>query len=276
MSAGDMDLGSAGLLMVPNTSDVLGGGKQGVLYLVNTNNMGHFNASTDNVVQEFQAIYRKRASHIHGAPMYYNSDQKEHTTYNWGENDVLREFLFNPTTGLLNTTPIATSTMTAPVTNNDGAMPGGFLSISANGNQNGILWASTPYKDDAVVKTVQGVLYAFNADTLALLWSDKNNDARDEVGNFAKYVPPVVANGKMYIATFGPVGTADGSGALVCYGLLKPELTVNVANATMTAGAALPALTGTVSGLQNGDAVGTTINVAYSTTATSASPAGTY
>ena len=57
--------------------------------------------------------------------------------------------------------------MTAPVTNNDGAMPGGFLSISANGNSNGILWASTPYNGDAVVKTVQGVLYAFNADTLS-------------------------------------------------------------------------------------------------------------
>jgi hypothetical protein len=276
MNTGDFDLGSSGVLLIPNTSYVLGGGKQGVLYLANTNGMGGFNTSSDKVQQEFQAIYGKGTSHIHGGPVYFDSDQNGPTTYIWGENDVLREFLFNPTTGLLNTTPIATSTMTAPVTNNDGAMPGGFLSISANGNQNGILWASTPYNDDAVVKTVQGVLYAFNADTLALLWSDKNNDARDEVGNFAKYVPPVVANGKMYIATFGPVGTADGSGALVCYGLLKPELTVNVANATMTAGAALPALTGTVSGLQNGDAVGTTINVAYSTTATSASPAGTY
>ena len=60
------------------------------------------------------------------------------------------------------------------------------------------------------------------------------------------------------------------------YGLLKPELTVNVANATMTAGAALPALTGTVTGLQNGDTLGDQINVTYSTTATSSSPAGTY
>ena len=276
MNTGDFDLGSSGVLLIPNTSYVLGGGKQGVLYLANTNGLGGFNTSSDKVQQEFQAIYGKGTSHIHGGPVYFDSDQNGPTTYVWGENDVLREFLFNPTTGLLNTTPLATSTMTAPVTNNDGAMPGGFLSISANGNQNGILWASTPYNDDAVVKTVQGVLYAFNADTLALLWSDKTNDARDEVGNFAKYVPPVVANGKMYIATFGPVGTADGSGALVCYGLLKAELTVNVANATMTAGAALPALTGTVSGLQNGDTLGTTINVAYSTTATSASPAGTY
>ena len=276
MNSGDMDLGSSGLLLIPNTSYVLGGGKQGILYLANTSAMGEFNASTDQVQQEFQAVYGQGTSHIHGGPVYFNSDQNGPTTYLWGENDVLRGFLFNATTGLLTTTPFATSTMTAPVTNNDGAMPGGFLGVSANGQSNGIVWASTPYNANAVVTTVQGVLYAFNADTLNLLWSDKTNDARDEVGNFAKYVPPLVANGKLYMATFGPLGTTDGSGALVVYGLLQAPLTINVANATMTAGAALHTFTGTVTGLVNGDTLGTTIIVTYSTTATSSSPAGTY
>jgi hypothetical protein len=276
MNAGDLDLGSAGLMLIPNTTYALGGGKQGVLYLADTNGLGKFNAGADQVRQEFQAVYGVGTSHIHGTPVYFDSDLNGPTTYVWGENDVLRGFIFNPTTGLLNTTPFATSTMTAPVTNNDGAMPGGFLAITANQNTNGILWASTPYNGNAVHQSVQGVLYAFNADTLQVLWSDKTNDARDEIGMFAKYVPPLVANGKLYMATFGAVGTNDGSGALVVYGLLKPDLTVNVANASMTAGAALPTFTGTVTGLQNGDTVGTTINVAYSTTATSASPTGTY
>ena len=276
MNTSDLDLGSSGLLLIPNTSYVLGGGKQGVLYLADTNGMGEFNASSDQVRQEFQAVYGVGTSHIHGAPVYFNSDQNGPTTYVWGENDVLRGFLFNATTGLLNTTPFAKSTMTAPVTNNDGAMPGGFLAISANGQSNGILWASTPYNGNAVVTTVQGVLYAFNADTLSLLWSDKTNDARDEIGNFAKYVPPLVANGKLYMATFGPLGTNDGSGALVIYGLLKPELTISVANANMTAGSALPTFTGTVTGLQNGDTLGNQVVVTYGTTATSSSPAGTY
>jgi hypothetical protein len=48
------------------------------------------------------------------------------------------------------------------------------------------------------------------------------------------------------------VGNTDGSGNLVVYGLLQ-QLTVTVANATMTVGGALPALTGTVTGLVNGD-----------------------
>ena len=56
--------------------------------------------------------------------------------------------------------------MTAPATNNYGAMPGGFLSVSANGDKNGIVWASTPYNGDAVHQSVQGVLYAFDAATL--------------------------------------------------------------------------------------------------------------
>ncbi len=275
LNSGDMDLGSSGLLLIPNTTYVLGGGKQGVLYLVNTAAMGEFNASADNVQQEFQAIYGVGTSHVHGTPVYLNSDVNGPTTYVWGENDVLRAFQFNTTTGLLATTPFAKSTMTAPATNNDGAMPGGFLTVSANGNSNGIVWASTPYNGDASNQSIQGVLYAFNADTLAPLWTDKTNDARDEIGMFAKYVPPLVANGKVYVPNFGPVGNTDGSGNLVVYGLLN-QLTVAVANATMTAGSALPTLTGTVTGLANGDTLGTTIVVTYSTTATSSSPAGTY
>jgi Bacterial Ig-like domain (group 3)/MBG domain (YGX type)/PQQ enzyme repeat len=275
MNSGDMDLGSSGLLLIPNTNYVLGGGKEGVLYLVDTTAMGEFNASSDQVRQEFQAVYGVGTSHIHGGPVYFNSDANGPSTYVWGENDVLRGFEFNTTTGLLTTTPFAKSTMTAPATNNDGAMPGGFLAVSANGNSNGILWASTPYNGNAVHVSVQGVLYAFNADTLSLLWTDKTSDARDEIGMFAKYVPPVVANGKVYVPNFGPVGNTDGSGNLVVYGLL-PQLTVAVANATMTVGAALPPLTGTVTGLVNGDTLGTTIAVAYSTTASSSSPAGTY
>jgi hypothetical protein len=275
MNAGDLDLGSSGLLLIPNTHYVLGGGKRGVLYLADETAMGGFSASTDNVRQEFQAVYGVGTGHIHGGTVYFDSDANGPTTYLWGENDVLRGFLFNSTTGLLTTTPFATSTMTAPATNNDGSMPGGFLSISADGNRNGILWASTPYNGNAAYHPIQGVLYAFNADTLSLLWTDKTNDARDEIGMFAKYVPPVVANGKVYVPNFGPVGNTDGSGNLVAYGLLQP-LTVTVANATMVANSALPALTGTVTGLVNGDTLGTTIVVTYNTTATSSSPAGTY
>ncbi len=275
LNAGDQDLGASGLLLLPNTNYVLGGGKQGVLYLVDTNAMGEFNSSSDQVRQEFQAVYGRGTSHIHGAPVYFNSAVNGPSVYVWGENDVLRGYAFNESTGLLSTTPFAKSTMTAPVTNNNGAMPGGFVSVSANGTKDAIVWGSTPYNDDAVMRPVQGVLYAFDAETLQLLWSDKLQDSRDEIGRFAKYCPPLVANGKVYMATFGPLGTTDGSGGLVVYGLL-PTLTIRVADVTAPQGAPIPPLTGTVSGLVNGDTVGGSVVVSYGTTASSTSDPGTY
>src|SRR5207244_10363443 len=42
---GDVDLGSAGLLLIPGTSLALSGGKQGFLYLVNRDNMGGLTSS---------------------------------------------------------------------------------------------------------------------------------------------------------------------------------------------------------------------------------------
>jgi hypothetical protein len=64
-------------------------------------------------------------------------------------------------------------------------------------------------------KTVKGTLRAFDARDLNVeLWtSDKNPDGDDRLGDFAKFCPPIVANGKVYVATF--------SRELVVYGLLE-------------------------------------------------------
>jgi hypothetical protein len=64
-------------------------------------------------------------------------------------------------------------------------------------------------------KTVKGTLRAFDARDLNVeLWnSDKNPDGEDRLGSFAKFCPPVIVNGKVYMATF--------SRELVVYGLLK-------------------------------------------------------
>ncbi|MDR3737298.1 MAG: pectinesterase family protein, partial [Acidobacteriaceae bacterium] len=53
-------------------------------------------------------------------------------------------------------------------------------------------------------------------------------------------------------------------------------LTVTVANATKAYGAALPSFTSTATGLVNGDALGATVTVAYTTTATASSAVGSY
>ena len=105
LSAGDQDLASGGILLVPNPNNpgqsqyILGGGKEGVLYLTNPNNLGEFNASEDQVTQEFQAIYGYGTSQYHGTPIYFNSAANGPTTYVWGENDYLRGYHFNPPAG---------------------------------------------------------------------------------------------------------------------------------------------------------------------------------
>ena len=96
-------------------------------------------------------------------------------------------------------------------------MPGAFLSVSANGRATGtgILWASLPKQGDAIAALVPGLLRAFDAANIGKeLWNSAQV-ASDDVGIFAKFVPPTIANGKVYLATF--------SGRLNVYGLLPGD-----------------------------------------------------
>jgi hypothetical protein len=75
----------------------------------------------------------------------------------------------------------------------------------ANLNENDILWAALPLHDDAWVDIVRGALRAFeitpDGKTLTPIWTSYCAEPNDNF-NFAKYVPPTVANGKVYLATF--------------------------------------------------------------------------
>ena len=194
LSQYDLDLGVSGPLLIPNTSRVINGSKTGWVYVMNTATMGHLVASNAQLPQTAQLTQ----GHIHGSPVYYPYATQGPLVYMWSENDVLRGYLFNGST--LGTTPTTQSSFSAPP-----GMPGGFLSISANGSTpgTGILWASIPVSLDAENAVVPGVLRAFNASNLSTeIWDSQQNPTRDGVGLFAKYVAPTVANGKVYLATF--------------------------------------------------------------------------
>jgi hypothetical protein len=190
LNASDVDLGSGGPVLIPGTPPyIVGGGKQGLLYLVNTTTgkMGETNATTDQVQQEFQAD-----NGLWGSPVFWNN-----TLYVWGKNDSLKAFTYNPTTQKFNTTPASASSVKTP----SGDDPCGALSVSANGAGNGIVWATIPL-GDPVHATVPGKMYAFDATNVGKeLWDSGQNALRDNYGNFAKFVPPTVVNGKVYIAT---------------------------------------------------------------------------
>lgn len=83
--------------------------------------------------------------------------------------------------------------------------PGGMLAVSANGSApgTGVVWASHNLVGDANQATRPRILRAYNAaDLTQEIWNGYQNQARDDYGNFAKCNIPVVANGKVYVATF--------------------------------------------------------------------------
>lgn len=207
LNAGDTDLGASGVLGIPGTNLIVGGGKEGKLYLINTANMGHYNAGADPVLQEFQAVHSRGSSgHLHGAPVYWNGPSGPHI-YLWGENDFARAYPFYPASGnapaYFGTTASSVGPDYSPALTSVYGMPGGFLSLSANGAQNGIIWATTPYDGDSIHAVVNGIFRAYDATNLSKeLWNSKQVPSRDDLGLFAKYNPPTIANGKVYLPTF--------------------------------------------------------------------------
>jgi hypothetical protein len=88
-------------------------------------------------------------------------------------------------------------------------MPGGMLSVSANGTKphSGVVWATLPAKDWPTTGPYAGRLYAFDAENLAWLWDAGWG------GNLAHWVPPTIAEGRIFQAT---------NEYLIAYGLCDP------------------------------------------------------
>ena len=241
---GDTDLGSGGPVLLPGNR-LVGGGKQGKLYVLNTEDMraaqnppkpgdppvegsdgfqAFFNTWHNNsaevvcsrpsvitsshcyVPHNFYANGELFGPNIHGGPLYWDAANPAYGfLYAMPEKDVLRAYKFHHATHTLDTSVSAVSKVRSP----DG-MPGSHLSLSANGSANGIIWASVP-KMDGQWDIVPGVLMAFDARTLAELWQDDDNIA------FAKFTPPTVAGGKVFRPTF--------ANKLIVYGLRNfPEI----------------------------------------------------
>lgn len=237
----DEDLGAASPTLLPD-GRLVGGGKDGNFYLLDPSQMDTA-GSRACLIQQFLAsrgpgsraqifVNGKEISthHIHGSPVVYDSPEHGLLVYVWGENDVLRVYRYDAAThsfpGQPNKrnqpgNPQARGTVFASNDINQRlGMPGGMLSLSANGQLPGtaILWASFPPFLNANQQVVDGELIAYNAsqfdsqNRLVMLWRSHQNPSRDDYGKFAKFCCPTIANGKVYQATF--------SNKLNVYGLL--------------------------------------------------------
>jgi hypothetical protein len=200
LNSQDLDFGSSGPSLVPGTAFVFMAGKEGRAYVTNAGNLGREASGDMQIQQTFQAndpaLRPNDSHHIHSSTVYWNAPQGL-TAYTWGENDVLRAWRFNRGSQRFDTPAVAVGSVVPPI-----GMPGGFMTLSANGSAagTGIVWTATPLSGNANQMVVPGVVHAFHAETLALLWN--SNNGADAPGNLSKYNPPLVAAGRVYVATF--------------------------------------------------------------------------
>jgi outer membrane protein assembly factor BamB len=203
----DNDLNSSGATLIPGTHLVLGGGKEGVLYILDTRNFGHL--GDEHALQHFQAT----ASHLHSL-VYWVSAKEGAMLYVWGQRDKARVYKFQGDK-LLETPAFMRNTA------NEGH-PGAMLSLSANGQNDGILWAAIHATGDSWHESRPGILHAFDADDIRHeLWNSLEIPARDDCGEYSKMAPPTIANGRVYLASFGSENV--GTGQFCVYGLVPAE-----------------------------------------------------
>ncbi|HZZ15054.1 MAG TPA: hypothetical protein VFE08_03745, partial [Candidatus Sulfotelmatobacter sp.] len=195
----DLDFGTQGPMILPGTNLLAIGGKEGKMYVVDSRKMGGQAPGDIQISQVVQAvdptIRPTLTHHMHNAIPAWQSPQGLNV-YVWGESDFLRAFHFDLSTNKFAVPATATGTVLAP-----SGMPGGMMTVSANASHSGtgVLWATLPRAGDANQMTVPGDLYAFDAEKLSLLWSSVAPG--DDPLNFAKGSPPIVANGKAYVAS---------------------------------------------------------------------------
>ncbi len=224
LSSNDADLGSGGPILLPGTNVLVSAGKDGWIRVMDTGNLGKFNATFDADLQEWQVF----SGQFIGAPVYWSSSTFGPLLYTYGPADLPKAFRFNGST--FQSSPVSVGT----IRNVAGDASNAALAVSSNGDTpgSGILWSAASASGDPAHSPMPGILRAFDATNLANeLWDSNQNSARDKPGSYAKYVSPVIANGKVYLATV--------SGDVVVYGLLAPPgFTLEAApnTASVTAG----------------------------------------
>jgi hypothetical protein len=162
---------------------LLSAGKQGIVYVLNRDDLGAFQAGSDSqIVQSLSAeICGAGTCPIFGAPAYFNN----------------RVFAA-PAHGHLNAYSLTVGALApAEHSTNTYRWPGATPVISANGTINGVVWAlETNGAGEAAV------LHAYAASSVASeIYSSNDNSGRDNPGPAIKFSVPTVADGKVFVGS---------------------------------------------------------------------------
>jgi hypothetical protein len=185
------DFGSTAVLLIPQSTLALTGSEGSKLYVNDTGNLGHWNMANDSQIVQSLPL---NASEVHGSPVAWALPTGT-MVYVWAAADTLRAYRL--TGGQL------VLAQAGPTVLGMG-QPGASLALSANGTTagTGILWVTQPASGDASQMTVPGILQAFDATNVTTELWDSLQTAGDDCGGFAKFTPPTVANGKVYLPSF--------------------------------------------------------------------------
>lgn len=193
LQAQDRDLGGNDNLLIADPASavapqlLIASDKYGYIYLLNTATMGRYQTGTNGIdgkngdVQDFKA----------GGIFIYSFAFFNNMLYT---SEPLAGYAFTPgtasTAGHLSTTATYTASASpaAPV-------------VSANGAADGVVWAADQSAN----------LHAYNTSLTELYNTTQAAGGRDTAPTAVRFISPMVANGKVYLA---------GKGSLVAYGLL--------------------------------------------------------
>jgi len=216
----DTDLGAGAAVLLPDQTSgplthlLVQIGKEGVVYLINRDDMGRFSGQSNScagansqIVQSFLGS----PSGFYGTPAFWQNSLYFAGSLDSGTGDFLKLFTFNPATGQFDTAPASQSSHYYD-------FPGVSPSVSSQGVSNGIVWAidASAYgyaNMNAGTNCFQvpvpaacfgpAVLHAYDASNLLMeYWNSAmapNN--RDQAGLAVKFISPTVANGKVYLST---------------------------------------------------------------------------
>jgi len=190
-SNGDVDLGSGGIMLLPDVVDsggttrhlAVGAGKDSNLYVVNRDSMGKYNPGINNQMnnnQIWQELPGALPGGIWSTPAWYNG-----AVYYGSVDSPLRAFKVS--NALLVSPPSSQTLLSFPY-------PGTAAAISANGSGNGIVWAHE--------NSAAAVLHAYDAGNLATeLYNSNQAGGRDSIGAGNKFITPTIADGKVFVGT---------------------------------------------------------------------------
>ena len=187
LASADLDLGACGPIILPDSVGngthphlLAGMGKDGKVYLIDRDNMGHYQAGSDSqIVQSFDVLANSWAP-----PSYWNG-----LIYCQPSSSTMASFSISNAS--INTTPVATASSAGV-----GIFNGGPV-ISANGTKDGIVWV---INNNGGSTGGAGTLYALNATNISqVLFSSAQLPARDSMGYSCKMTTPTVAGGRVYV-----------------------------------------------------------------------------